>query len=331
MRKYAFRKGLVFGIIVLFVGASVIPIISGDDIDFSHTSNKNKYIKKVGPKGDRDQIDQSQTDIENVGQSFRDNTWGAQSIKPTFKIQTRVFLAICKTGNPPNDVIISIRDSPSGPDLTTTSIPKNQIPPYPGISWLEANFDDISVIPQQSYYIVARTTGGDDSNYYLWFGSNGNPYPAGEPWYSEDYGYWWGTIYDMDLCFETYGRDNLPPNEPLITGPNSGKPGISYDYTFNAMDLDGDDVRYIIDWDDTTSDTTDYVPSGTDVTVSHTWGTEGTYTIKAKAEDTNGLIGPEATKIVTMPRNKLLPNTLFLRLLERFPNAFPILRQLLGL
>jgi len=31
------------------------------------------------------------------------------------------------------------------------------------------------------------------------------------------------------------------------------------------------------------------------------------------------------------PRNKLLPNTLFLRLLERFPNAFPILRQLLGL
>ena len=31
------------------------------------------------------------------------------------------------------------------------------------------------------------------------------------------------------------------------------------------------------------------------------------------------------------PRNRLLANTLFMRLLERFPNAFPLLRQLLGL
>ncbi|MBU1941839.1 MAG: PKD domain-containing protein, partial [Candidatus Thermoplasmatota archaeon] len=247
--------------------------------------------------------------------------------------QTRVFVAICKIGNPPNDVTISIKGSLSGPDLTSTSIPKDQIPPYPGILWLEANYDDVEVIPQQSYYIVARTTGGDGSNYYLWYGSTGNPYPGGELWYSEDYGYWWGVIWDMDLCFETYGRDNLPPDAPTITGPNSGKPGISYDYTFNAMDLDGDDVRYIIDWNDTSFDTTAYVPFGTDVIVSHTWSAEGSYTITAKAEDEFGLIGPETTKTVTMPRDKALDSNFILLewLFERFPNAFPILRFVLRL
>jgi hypothetical protein len=331
MRNYVFRKGLIFGIIILFIGASVLPIISGDDIDYSITSNNHKYIKDTSPKGDRDQIDQSQLVIENDGQIFHDNIWAAQGIKPTYKIQTRVFLAICKTGNPPNDVIISLRDSLSGSDLTTTSIPKDQIPPYPGILWLEANYDDVEVTPQQSYFIVAKTTGGDESNYYLWFGSTGNPYPNGELWYSEDYGYWWGVIWDKDLCFETYGRENLPPNEPMIIGPATGKPGETYDYTFNAMDGDGDDLRYIIDWGDSTSDTTEYVTSGTDILVSHTWTAGGSFTITVKAEDEFGLIGPESTKIVTMPRNKATNNVLLFRFLERFPNLFPVMNNLFEL
>jgi len=331
MRKYIFRKGLVLGIITLFIGVSVIPIISGDDIDSSISSNNYKYIKKVGTKGDRDQIDQSQIDIDNTGQIFRNNIWGAQCIKPTYIIQTRVFLAICKTGNPPNDVTISIRDSLSGADLTTTYIPKDQIPSYPGILWLEANYQDIIVTPQQSYYIVARTTGGDDSNYYLWFGSNGNPYPVGEPWYSEDYGYWWGIIYDMDLCFETYGRDNLFPEAPIISGPNSGLPGISYDFTFNAVDPDGDDVRFIIEWGDLTSDLTEFVTSGTDVTLSHIWTSKGSYTITVKAMDTYGMVGPESTKTIIIPRNKASGNLLFFQLFERFQNTFPIIQNIFRL
>jgi hypothetical protein len=324
MQNYVLRKGLVIGIILLFIGASVLPIVSGDEFESSLSSN-------ISPIGDRDQIDQSQIDIENDGQIFRDNIWAAQGIKPIYKIQTRVFVAICKTGSPPNDVTISLRDSLSGPDLTSFSIPKEQIPPYPGILWNEANYDDVEVTPQQSYYIVAQTTGGDDSNYYLWFGSTGNPYPNGELWYSEDYGYWWGVIWDKDLSFETYGRENLPPLETTITGPSSGKPGESYDYTFNAMDSDADDLRYIIDWGDTATDTTDYYESGTDVIVSHTWSAGGSFTITAKAEDEFGMIGPESTMIVTMPRNKATNNVLLYWFLELFPNSFPILRQLFGL
>jgi len=57
----------------------------------------------------------------------------------------------------------------------------------------------------------------------------------------------------------------------------------------------------------------------------------GTYIITAKAMDTYGLESNWRTLKVTMPRNKIATNLLFLRFLERFPNAFPILRYILGL
>jgi hypothetical protein len=124
---------------------------------------------------------------------------------------------------------------------------------------------------------------------------------------------------------------NDAPGAPTISGPNNGDAGKSYDYAFRAFDPDGDNVRYIIDWGDTTSDTTEFVASGTSKTVSHTWSTGGNFTIKAKAEDSFGNIGPETTKTVTMPRDKVLQNTLFSKLLEWFPNAFPILQLILKL
>jgi len=112
---------------------------------------------------------------------------------------------------------------------------------------------------------------------------------------------------------------NDPPNAPDIDGPNKGKPGISYDFIFNAVDPDGDNVRFIIDWGDTTSNITDFVQSGTSKKVSHTWILEGTYTITAKAEDTNGLIGPEATKTINIPRTKPFNFNFLIRFFERFP------------
>jgi len=121
-----------------------------------------------------------------------------------------------------------------------------------------------------------------------------------------------------------------PPGMPTIVGQLNGNAGQSYDYTFNAVDPDGDDVKYHIDWDDGDSDTTAFSPSGTNVTVSHIWSDEGTYTIKATAEDTYGLVGPEGTLEVTMPRNKATYNLLFLRFLEQFP-ILRLLLQRLGL
>jgi hypothetical protein len=124
---------------------------------------------------------------------------------------------------------------------------------------------------------------------------------------------------------------NDPPGSPTISGPSNGKPGQSLTYVFNAVDPDGDQVRFIVDWGDGTSDTTDYVASGSDKSASHSWGSEATYTITASAQDSAGNIGASTTFQVVIPRNKVTYSGFFLNFLQNHPNIFPILRQLLGL
>ena len=128
-----------------------------------------------------------------------------------------------------------------------------------------------------------------------------------------------------------WANPNHPPEAPTINGPNGGKPGKPLNFQFSAIDPDGDQVRFFIQWGDTTSEWTDYVDSGTSVSVSHTWEEEGAYTITALAEDTNSLQGPETTKPINIPRGKTVVKSLFLQFLQQYPNTFPILRQLLGL
>jgi hypothetical protein len=48
-------------------------------------------------------------------------------------------------------------------------------------------------------------------------------------------------------------KTNQPPNPPTITGPAEGKVGTAYDYNFTAIDPDGDEVYYFIDWEDNTN------------------------------------------------------------------------------
>ena len=129
--------------------------------------------------------------------------------------------------------------------------------------------------------------------------------------------------------FTTEEGDNQPPGIPTITGETNGNAGTEYEYTFNAVDPDSDNVKYHIDWDDGDSEETGFNPSGTDVKVKHIFVNQDTYTIKVTAEDTNGLIGPEGTLTVTMPRNKAIMNIPFLQFLQNFLQQYPILYQLL--
>ena len=116
-----------------------------------------------------------------------------------------------------------------------------------------------------------------------------------------------------------YKYSNNPPDPPEISGPTNGKPGISYDYIFNAFDPDGDQVKYLIDWGDGKTDTTALNPSGVDVVVSHTWSKKGNYKIKVHAQDEYGLDGLDATFSVKMPRARASHGSLYFRFLERFP------------
>ena len=122
-----------------------------------------------------------------------------------------------------------------------------------------------------------------------------------------------------------------PPDRPIIRGKTSGKIGEEYNYTFITTDPDGDEVYYYIDWgDNTSSGWIGPYSSGVAVIQAHKWITQNTYIIRAKAKDVNGEESDWGYLEVTMPVNQhsyLFP--LLQRLLERFPNAFPILRHLI--
>jgi hypothetical protein len=118
------------------------------------------------------------------------------------------------------------------------------------------------------------------------------------------------------------------PSSPMITGQTDGKPGTPYTYTFESSEPDGEDVSYYIDWGDgTITDWTDYQNPDTEYSEQHTWSTQETFEIKAKAKDENGAESEWSTLQVTIPRNKALFNRPILsRILDYFPNVLNILK-----
>lgn len=123
---------------------------------------------------------------------------------------------------------------------------------------------------------------------------------------------------------------NKQPNAPTIDGNNRGKPNTEYDFTFNSIDPDGDDIaEYIINWGDGTGEETISGPfeSGEEATASHSWTAEETFTIKAKAKDINAAESNWSEFEITIPRTKTTSHLLFEWFLERLP----ILERLLML
>jgi outer membrane protein assembly factor BamB len=122
------------------------------------------------------------------------------------------------------------------------------------------------------------------------------------------------------------------PSPPRITGPAKGKVGAPTYYNFTEINPEGDLVYYFIDWGDNTNSSWigPYQP-GVEISKSHTWSNRGSYTIKAKVKNVYGWESDWGTLQVTMPMSYEPPQFRFFEwLFERFPHAFPILKQLLG-
>ena len=99
-----------------------------------------------------------------------------------------------------------------------------------------------------------------------------------------------------------------------------------------ANDPDGDDLIYCFDFGDGSGEICiGPFPNGETGYISHTWTSEGTYIISAKASDIHGAEGDTVTLEVTMPRSRSIQNPFLSWILQKFPNAFPILRHMLGL
>ena len=126
---------------------------------------------------------------------------------------------------------------------------------------------------------------------------------------------------------------NWGPIVPEINGPTSGAPGEEYEFLFTSMDPDGDDdIYYYIDWGDgLVEEWIGPYESGVSVEINHIWENKNTYNIRVKAKDIYGKESAWSDPLpITMPYS-YYPKNQFLELLfERFPQVFPILRQLLG-
>jgi hypothetical protein len=141
--------------------------------------------------------------------------------------------------------------------------------------------------------------------------------------------------------FQLFGDPSLkiseqsqPPAKPETPrGTISGKINTKYTYTSSTTDPDGDNISYMFDWSDGTfSSWVGPYNSGASASAEKIWTKKGTYYIRVIAKDSHGILSQWSDPlVVTMPFSYDNPILQFLKtLFERFPNAFSILRHLMG-
>jgi hypothetical protein len=137
--------------------------------------------------------------------------------------------------------------------------------------------------------------------------------------------------YNVWLIKFSQGCETLPPLKPDLDGPTAGRVNKPYTYTSQTSDPDEDQVYYLWDWGDgNTSGWLGPFESGASVSLTHVWTMKGVYSIKVKARDSFGAESPWSDPLpITMPYIQERPLVKVLEfLLQRFPHAFPLLRNL---
>jgi len=137
-----------------------------------------------------------------------DGDWGAaQSFIPNVEMLSNFSVLIGKFGEPDYDLIVELHENAiDGPILVTKLFNTSQIPF--GKQWLNVEFNDIAIVPGNTYFIVLppplgyRTT----SFGYEWAYVYGNHYDDGAFWFTRDGGALWRDLPTMyEFAFRTYG------------------------------------------------------------------------------------------------------------------------------
>jgi hypothetical protein len=77
-----------------------------------------------------------------------------------------------------------------------------------------------------------------------------------------------------------------PPSKPVLSGPSSGKAGMTYTWNVVSSEPDNESVYYWVDWgDNSPSQWVGPYPPGIPQPVDHSYSMQGIYSIKAKAKD----------------------------------------------
>ncbi|KAA0003531.1 MAG: hypothetical protein FE044_01400 [Thermoplasmata archaeon] len=165
-----------------------------------------------------DGIDQKQEKSDGCYKIYG-NKWYSQSFKNTRGKLTKVeilvnkhikslnFLACKKFSASTNDKIgnltIAIRYELDGKDILNKTFSPDKI--SKSGDWITFDFNDMDIWVEDTYYIVVRSDGGDEGNYYCWYYGNDNPYERGYAEYSTNAGEEWNSLSNIDFCFRTYG------------------------------------------------------------------------------------------------------------------------------
>jgi len=248
-----------------------------------------------------------------------------QAFIPTFNSLSKVQLLIERKGNITSDVIVTIIDKATllHHEFVRIAIPYSEIQESAS-DWVEFDFNDISVLPGNQYYLGCTTLGGDKNvNYYIWHSSREEVYPGSLyiRWTPSRFQIWEPAV---DACFATYGYNNEPPSTPEINGPSSGQAKIAYNYTFSATDPNENNLYYYIEWskNDPTAKWEGPFSSGEIININHSWDRIGSYTIAVKVRDELGLESDWTYHDVIFPKNKPIEISLlrfFENKFERFP------------
>ena len=121
-----------------------------------------------------------------------------------------------------------------------------------------------------------------------------------------------------ELAELTVRYSPFQPEKP--SGPTQGTPGTTLTYNTSATDPQNDQIYYIWDWGDGTTDEFGPFNSGETCSASHEWSSRGDYEIKVKAKDIGDFESQWSDPLsITMPRKGIQIGSLFLRFLEKHP------------
>jgi len=90
---------------------------------------------------------------------------------------------------------------------------------------------------------------------------------------------------------------NNPPDIPTITGPDTGSVETEYEFSFSSADSDGDNLRFLIEWSDGESSTSEFDSADNATVMSHQWLTAGRFVISVRADD-NKTISASSSHVI---------------------------------
>jgi hypothetical protein len=240
------------------------------------------------------------------------------------------------------------------PNMGMSTIPS--IPDQP--SGPTSGYTDI----QYTYSTKTKDPTGDNVKYGWdwngdgtvdeWDDNNGNYYPSGQQINTPHIFSSPGSFSVKVIAEDQYGlqsgfsqalnvvisQNQAPAKPSKPSGPTEGKPDEPYTFTTSTTDPEGYDLKYGWDWDgngaiDEWDDNNgNYYPSGQQISTSHSWTVQGTYSIQVKCKDIHGYESSWSDPLeINIPRSKNLKQLEFFELLQRLLYNFPFFQKIINI